>query len=875
MAQPVCLQLPIPSTTAVHAASSLPPADLPVAARVADILAASRCGGVVVTAPPGSGKTTLVPPALLDDLAGRERVLLVQPRRLAARAVAGQIARLRGVPLGGEVGYVVRFDARVGGDTRLVVETTGVTLRRLADDVCLEGVAAVVLDEFHERSIELDLVLGLLVQLRRTVRPDLRVVVMSATLDTGPVSRLLGEGVVVDVPGRLFPVEVRYEKPGARDELEAAVARRVADALRVTTGHVLVFLPGVGEIVRCERALEGIARTSGHEVVPLFGDLPPERQDAALAETGRRRIVLATNVAETSLTIPGVTAVVDSGLVRRLSVGSATGLPRLEVCRISRASADQRAGRAGRTGPGICFRLWDEPGHHGRAPADPPEILRSDLTEPLLRLAAVGEAEQVFRQAGGPAADPAASSDPAAGFPWLDPPPSAAVTRARDTLALLGAVDSTGRITPLGRELARLPTHPRLARLLVAGAAAGVLRETAVAAALLSDRDPFRQAARAGAGPRDRHEARSRSDVVDRVLALQALHAGVPAEQIDPRPHPPAARGVFAAADQLVRLVEQPRAPRAADPPAALGRALLAAFPDRLARLRPGSRDRGAMVGGRGVRLDAASRVRDEPLFLALDVDDAGAEVRVRLASAVDRGWLDDDAAPHLTRGEQIVFAPARRQVEARVRTCWLDLVIDETPVAITDIDRAAAMLATEARRDLSRWLPPADSVAGSLLVRCRWLASALPEIEMPPLDDEVVAAMLERVCLGLRGLDEIPLADWSTHLAAHIGPQRIADVERLAPTRIDVGGRSRPLVYEVGRPPVLAVRIQDLFGVRQTPRVAAGRVAVLLHLLGPNMRPCQVTDDLASFWVNTYPTVRQELRRRYPKHAWPDDPLA
>jgi ATP-dependent helicase HrpB len=839
--------------------------DLPVAARLPAIVAASRGGAVVVTAPPGSGKTTLVPAAVLDDLAAHGtsgRVLLLQPRRLAARAVARQIARLRGGTLGGEVGYVVRFDSRVGPATRLVVETTGVTLRRLDDDLCLEDVSAVVLDEFHERSVELDLVLGLLVRVRRTVRPDLRVIVMSATLDAAPVARLLDDCPVHDVPGRIFPVDVRYEKPGLREALEPAVRRRVVDALRTTAGHVLVFLPGVGEIGRCERSLADVARAGGHDLVPLFGDLPPERQDAALADTGRRRIVLATNVAETSLTIPGVTAVVDSGLVRRLAVDAGTGLPRLEVCRISRASADQRAGRAGRTGPGICFRLWDEPGHHRREAADPPEVLRGDLSEALLRLATLGETAAVT--------DAGSAGD---AFPWLDQPPGEALGRARDTLVMLGALEPTGRVTPLGRQLARLPAHPRLARLLVAGAAAGALREAAVAAALLSDRDPFRQAERAGRGPRDRETVRSRSDLVDRVVTLQALHAGTSPDALDLEVHPGAAHGVFAAAEQLTRLVEEPRAPRSADPPAALARALLDAFPDRLVRLRPGSRDRGTMVGGRGVRLDPASRVRDEPFFLALDVDDAGSEVRVRQASAVERAWLDD-ATVGLVQREEILYAPARRQVEARRRTLWLDLVIDETPVPISDLGQAAAVLAAEARRELERWLPAADTAAGSLLARARWLALAAPDLGLPPLDEAALGTMLATVCLGLRGLDGIPGADWWTALAGRYGAGRLAEIERLAPARIDVGGRSRPLVYEPGRPPVLAVRIQEVFGVRETPRVVGGRVPVLLHLLGPNMRPQQVTDDLASFWANTYPAIRRELRRRYPKHAWPDDPL-
>ena len=431
------------------------PADLPVAAVLADAVAAARGGAVVVTAPPGSGKTMLVPAALLDDLPAAGRVVLLQPRRLAARAVAGQIARLRGAAIGGEVGYQVRFDARVGRDTRLVVETTGIMLRRLLDDIMLEGVGAVVLDEFHERTVEMDLVLGLLVRLRQTVRPDLRIAVMSATLAAEPVARLLGSGgaacPVVAATGRLFPVETRYLKHGDRRDLVDRVATAVPEALRQTTGHVLVFLPGVGEIMRCEREITPLVERQGHAVMTLFGDMPPEQQDRVLEDSGCRKVILATNVAETSLTIPGVTAVVDSGLARQLLVTHATGLPRLELVPISKAAADQRAGRAGRTAAGVCWRLWDEAAHHHRPAAEPPEAIRGDLAGPLLQLLAVGEA---------------------ADFPWLDAPPPEALEAARRLLRQLGALemDDVGseRITALGRDHTRLPPPPRLGRLLLA-----------------------------------------------------------------------------------------------------------------------------------------------------------------------------------------------------------------------------------------------------------------------------------------------------------------------------------------------------------------------------------------------------------------------
>src|SRR6476660_2823851 len=485
--------------------NGVPLNELPVASVLPSAVAASRGGAVVVTAPPGSGKTMLVPAAVLDDLPSPQKVILIQPRRLAARAVARRIALLRDCRVGDEIGYQVRFDRQAGRDTRLLVVTTGILLKRLLDDVALEDISAVVIDEFLERTIGMDLVLGMLVRIRQTVRPDLRIVVMSATLAAEPVARLLGGCPIIHAEGRPFPVQVKYERRGDQGMLEERVGKYVAEALRATPGHVLAFLPGVGEIMRCERALTSLADRDGHALLLLFGDLPPEQQDRVLDDLGQRKIILATNVAETSLTIEGVTAVIDSGQARQMQVSPATGLPKLELVPISQASAAQRAGRAGRTAPGVCWRLWDESSQRGRPVAETPEVLRSDLAEPLLQLLALGECQD---------------------FPWLDTPPQDAVASARQLLSLIGATDDQGRITTLGRELARLPAHPRLGRLLLAGAEHGVLRETSIAAALLSERDPFRAAEHARRGPREYGAVRSRSDVVDRVFALEAFYAG-------------------------------------------------------------------------------------------------------------------------------------------------------------------------------------------------------------------------------------------------------------------------------------------------------------------------------------------------------------
>jgi ATP-dependent helicase HrpB len=838
------------------------PLHLPVADVLADVVTASRRGAVVVTAPPGSGKTTLVPAAVLDDLPLNQQVLLLQPRRLAARAVARRIAELRGSDIGGEVGYQVRFDSRISRDTRLIVMTTGILHRRLLDDVALENVGAVVLDEFHERTIEMDMALGMLLRIRQALRPDLRIVVMSATLAAEPVSKMLGDCPIIRSEGRPFPVQIRYQKRMTdRRPVQELVSSIMPEVLRETDGHALVFLPGAGEIIRCQEALAPLADREGHALMPLLGDLPPEQQDRALADIGRRKIILATNVAETSLTIEGVTAVVDSGQVRQMQVSPATGLPKLELVPISQASAAQRAGRAGRTAPGICWRLWDESSQRGRPSADVPEILRSDLAESLLHLMVLGEEKD---------------------FNWLDSPPPDSVANAERLLHLLGATDSAGHITPLGKELARLPAHPRLGRLLLAGAEHGVLRETSIAAALLSERDPFRSADFARRGPREYGNVRTRSDVVDRVATLQAFHAG---GREEPSPsgrgqgegalglklHAGGARNVLRSAEQLYRVADFAMSQRADDPAVSLMHALLEAFPDRLAKLRAGTQDRALMVGGRGVRIDSSSHVRGEPFFLAIDLTDAGGEARARQVSAVDRDWLP---AELLESREELFFNPSKGQVEARQRTYWADLLIEETPVAIGDWDAAAKLLANEAIHQLDRILPTADSAAGRFLARVRWLADAQPDLNLPVLDNDSLQALLPEFCHGLRSLDDLRNADWLSLLHNQVGYQRLAEIDRLAPAEIELSnGNRHTIAYETGKQPILAVRMQELFGVQETPRIASGRVPLLLHLLCPNHRPQQVTSDLASFWQNGYPEVKKELRRRYPKHAWPDDP--
>jgi ATP-dependent helicase HrpB len=882
---------------------------LPVAAELPRLVALSCQCPLVVTAPPGSGKTTLVPAAVLDDLSrlGSEcgQVWLVQPRRIAARAVARRIAQLRGTSLRGEVGYQVRFDNATSAATRLTVMTTGIALRRLIEDVALDRVGAVVLDEFHERSVEMDLALGMLWRIRSTIRPDLRIVVMSATLDAAPIVRMLESAEHVHVAGTCFPVELKRLPRPDRRPLPDQIASMMAEALRSTTGDLLVFLPGVGEITRCERTLEAKATAAGCELFPLYGEQSPEQQDRALAPSARRKIILATNIAETSLTVEGVTCVIDSGLARQMRIHSGTGLPRLEMVAISQAAADQRAGRAGRTAPGVCYRLWDQASHRSRPTAETPEILRTDLCQTLLQLAALGEQDL---------------ND----FPWLTPPSTTSGNAAIRLLQWLGAVagekdqreESGGEtltareswqttdesqsptvtdaatapalasepdsmvpdtlptippITPLGQQLAALPVHPRLGRLLLAGAQFGVLEDAALAAALLSERDPFRPREATPRLARAERNHASSSDVVDRVMILQQFRQRGVTSDGDLTCHAGAAKHVLKVADQLVQGCPSFPVASRHDRQEGLMRALLEAFPDRLTKLRANARDRGLMVGGRGVRLDGSSHVRGYELFLSIDVRDAAGDAWVSIASAVQREWLDSQ----LMRTEEVLFFnPTRRQVEARRRSDWGGLTIDETPASIGDTVASATILAHHASLSLDRVLPDADSTAARFRTRVEWLAGALPELGLPPLDDATIARELTVLCRGLRSFDDVKHADWLVFFQQVVGFDRLPEIDRLAPETVPLpSGKRVKLRYASGRAPTLSIKIQEIFGMHATPRVGGDRYPILLELLGPNFRPQQVTDDLASFWKNTYPVIRKELRRRYPKHHWPEDP--
>ena len=849
--------------------------NLPVNAVLGDIVKAAECSPLVVAAPPGSGKTLLVPPAVHDMLRPGERLVLVQPRRFAARAIARQLATLRRCRLGGEVGYRVRFDSKVSEATTLCVQTTGVLLRQCLADPLLRGVGCVVLDEFHERSLEMDLLIGLVKNLRETTRPDLRIIVMSATLDADKVARYLG-GTTITATDRSFPVDIIYKRRSGSHalvhNLPDQIHALIPEVLHNTHGHVLVFLPGVGEIFTTEKKLQKYKTSENFQLVKLFGDLPAQQQDEALRGDGRRKIILSTNIAETSVTISGVTAVIDSGFARQLNVSSSTGLPQLQTVPISQASAEQRAGRAGRTGPGKCWRLWDEATHARRASFEIAEVVRADLSQACLTL-------NVLQQANT--------------FQWFEKPLPDAWSRGLQTLEQLGCVEKyllkghrLESVTELGREVSGLPVHPRLAILLMNGAKHGVLREVAIAAALLTERDPFRAGGQSKRGPRDVIQRHVRSDLYEKVLVLQQFHAtGTDGNAtVLPPLHYSAAQAVLRASDQYFHLVTRWRGPRAADPQTIFRKVLLAAYPDRLCRMRKGSTERGSMVGGRGVRLGKQSAVRHEDYFLALDIDDSGSEVLVRAASAVEAQWLTAEACldNHVSITCDMSFNQAKKRIEERRQVSWHGLILEETPRAISDESRAQDLLFQEAQRKPSEVLPAGNTDVGGFLVRARWLQQTLRETNSgraqqlvdTSLDDQMLLEQAKSRAKGLRSFDDIREMDWQSVFKRLLGDTTVAEINKLVPVQCMLSdGNKYRIEYAVGKQPEVQIQIQNLFGIVELPRIVDGEVMLVLQLLGPNKRPQQRTTDLQGFWRTTYPVVKKEMKRRYPKHAWPDDP--
>ncbi len=826
------------------------PTLLPIEPALPAIRAALRdATALVLQAPPGAGKTTRVPLALLDEpwLAGQS-TLLLEPRRLAARAAAARMASLLGEPVGQTVGYRIRFDHQVSRQTRIEVLTEGILSRRLQRDPALDGVGLVIFDEFHERNLHADLALALCLDSQRGLRADLRLLVMSATLDGAAAARLLGGAPIVSSEGRAHPVSLHYLPRDPEDRDFNAVVRAALTALSHQAGDLLVFLPGGAEIRQILRRLEAEPACAGLALVPLYGDLPGDAQQRALQPDpeGRRKIVLATPIAETSLTIEGVSVVVDAGWTRVPRFDPRSGLTRLETVRISADAAEQRAGRAGRLGPGVCYRLWSESAQSRLRPRRTPEILEADLAPLALELAQWGV------------------NDPLT-LAWLDPPPPGALAQARALLTELEALDEQGRITPTGRELAELPAHPRLAHLLRCGAALGWGALVADLAALLEERDLLRGEHPFGC------------DLTARLDALRRFQRDGRDDAQPWRADPVACARVDQAARrwrQVLRVGPRPELPPA---PETVGLLLALAYPDRVARRRDGGAERYLLANGRGARLMAGDPLTGCDWLVAAQLDAGASEGRIWLAAPVRPDDLEIHLAVRLRMIAEVAWDERQAAVIARRERRLGALALNRVPLTDADPELLRrAMLAGVRQLGL-------DSLPWSRDLR-EWQARVLslrhwfPEGGWPDLSDAWLADHLDDWLApwldGITRREHLQRLELTAALHGLLDGRLRARLNELAPTHLPVPSGSRlRLRYTPGEPPVLAVKLQELFGLADTPRIAEGRIAVTLHLLSPAQRPIQVTQDLRGFWERTYAEVKKELKHHYPKHPWPDDP--
>jgi ATP-dependent helicase HrpB len=833
----------------LRASVSPPPLpDLPIndaLPALAEVLMNRR--SVLVEAPPGAGKSTIVPLFLLaSPWLDRQKILMLEPRRIAARAVAGRMAHLLGESVGQTVGFRTRLETRVSRETRIEVVTEGILTRMLQEDSALAGIGCLIFDEFHERSLNADLGLALSIECQENLREDLRLVVMSATLDSEPIAALLGGAPVVAARGRSFEVTTQYVARRPQIYLEQQTAQVIRTALREHDGDILCFLPGAAEIRRVQHALEGSGLDRNLRVLPLFGDLAAADQDAALtpAPAGHRKIVLATSIAETSLTIEGIRVVVDSGLRRYAEFDPATGMSHLITTKVSQAAADQRRGRAGRLSTGHCYRLWSEGTQASLAPQTAPEILHADLAPLALELSCWGAVD-------------------AAGLSWLDPPPAAPLAQARDLLRQLEAIDSTERVTPHGRMLAKLGTHPRLAHMLVKSREHGAPRLACDLAAILGERDILR----AGAGARD----------VDLRLRVAVLRGDVrelqPGIIVDSRAKAQAARSSALWQRDFTRVRAD-----SADPDHWTGILLAWAYPDRIGRARGGG-GRYLLANGRGAHFGEPQALAKSEFIVAAELDGAEREARIFLAAPLRLADLEEHFSAHIIDRAEIIWDEREHAVRAR-RERRLGALLLES-IEIRNPDAQAVQDATLAglRQSGVASLPWTDELrqwrARVMLMRQHAVPSPEP---WPDLSDTALGASVEDWAppwiSGFTRREHFARMDLGNALRSRLTYAQGVILEREAPTHFTVpSGSAISIDYLDGETPTLSVRLQEMFGLHQTPSIAAGRLPLLLKLLSPARRPVQITRDLVSFWNRGYHEVKKDLKGRYPKHYWPEDP--
>ena len=840
------------------------PSSLPIISLRGDLARVLReQNRVVVQAPTGSGKSTQIPQFLLDDgLAGSGRIVVLQPRRLAARLLAKRVAEERGAKLGGEVGFQYRLENVSSKETRILYVTEGILLRQMQENPTLPGVSALVFDEFHERHLEGDLALARARQIQQSSRPDLKIIVMSATLETALLTDYLKPVEVLESPGRMFPVTIEYlPKPSEAPawELAAEACERLVLSGKFPEGDILVFMPGAYEIQRTLNAVRDNLGARDFSFHALHGELPAAEQDAAVTPGGKRKVIVSTNVAETSLTIDGVRVVIDSGLARVARFDPHRGINTLLIEKISRASAQQRLGRAGRTAAGHGIRLWTEREHHDRPAQTLPEIRRLELSGALLTLKTSG-------------------IDDLETFPWVEAPEPKSFTRGRQLLHDLGALDHAHKLTATGRRMASFPTHPRYARMLLAAHELGCVRAAALIAALSQSRgillksegkrmDETREDILGGEGESDFfilmrawRFAQGRNFDMQKCRPL-GIHAG-------------SAREVAGTLEQLLRLSERAGLDVAEKPASAeaIQRCILTGFSDQLARRIDQGTLRCRLIHQRTGELARDSIVRKSQLFVAGEIREVESrdELRVLLsqATAVEEQWLRDAFPDDFAEGKQTLFDPHLRRVVTRRTRLFRDLVLDFTEHDCTDAEAAAKLLTEEVlsgRCPLKNW----DDAVEQWFVRLACLREWMPELELAAADDDAKKFIVSQICHGAFTYKAIKDAEVMPVLREWISSQGQRWLDQFAPERLELpGGRKAKVIYTLGSAPMTAARIQDLYGVTSLT-LAKGRQPVTIQILAPNQRPVQITTDLANFWKESYPKIKQELQRRYPKHEW------
>jgi len=831
---------------------------------IVDLLPTSR--RLILQAPTGSGKSTQVPQMLLDHgLLGEGQVIILQPRRLATRLLAARVARERRTELGGEVGYQIRFDHVAGPETRIKYVTEGILLRQMIQDPALRGVQTLIFDEFHERHLYGDITLARALDLQEKERPDLNIVLMSATLQAGLLERYLDPCLVLSSTGRVFPVTIEHAARRT-DPRNSPIWEEAADAFAAyvragETGDVLVFMPGGFEIQQTLQEIRHRAESKGYVLLPLHGELTPKDQDAAVAQYEQPKVVVATNVAETSLTIDGIRLVIDSGLARIPRYDPHRGINTLLIEKISQASADQRAGRAGRTAPGRCIRLWTLQEHQERPAHELPEIKRLDLAEVVLTLKAGGvESLRDFR--------------------WLEPPPPQSLQDAEVLLSDLGALDHQGRITALGRSMLAFPVHPRYARMLLAARDYGCVYQAALVAALTQGRDLLlRNPGREVVSLREDllgHEAES-----DFWWLVRAWNYAMKNEfRLDACRrlgiHAQTARQIGPLHRQFLEIAEKEGldTTRTAPPDEALRKCILTGFSDRLARRLDAGTLRCELVHHRRGHLARDSAVQNAPFFVASEIreiegSDKSVNTLLSVATAIEPDWLTEFFPEDIEKTTRVYYDSVSRRVNAEEQVKFRDLVLSVKRVDPPPAGEAANILAQEViegRLILKKW----DHAAEQWIVRLNCLHRWCPELELPPITDEDRHHLIEQICHGTSSYKEIKDRDIKPILASWLSPHQQKSLDQYAPERLRLpNGKSPKLTYEPNGHPYLALRIQELYDLPATPRIAMNRIPVVVHILAPSMRPVQITQDLAGFWREHYPRIKSELQRKYPKHEW------